>query len=641
MVYQFSGSGRYQTPGLASVSLLFLAFAVPDTTRLTLRWNGQNHTLLFLDAPSAPNEFGTGDGSAAYVDALLLELQGYFPIREDFTLTRNAPDQLPGIILTARKPGKAYDISVVNLPVGTPFGFGNTVFGADAILRTQYSVYAELWLQKVGTTGDNLDTDYERVFSPMIETDALGNAQFDVGNTLHSYLTPDWPSWNLTDWHLAEYSQRKYYVAYGEAYGAPIQVGRVVRDAVKRAYLGGSDYVSRAGGALPFLGTRTDIEQQDTALRYGPLTRYVRPDEPQFLTFLNSRQTQPVLLKVIRIPDDQLADAFVDIFPDVVLGTGQKITFSVGMQALHILDNERPDHRFVEYTVQLVSLDELPLSVAYRFIINYDYQPYTRYFAYLNSLGAVDTLTTFGKGSRELNRFFEQAERYLPALYEVVDGQFVDYDLSLQQSVEVATGYRSETELRGWNDFYRSPNRFHLVAGKALPLSITSKSIKQAKDGDTLFAHLFQFVYLFRDDFYSASLYEPGDSLPPAHFTPGGSVTIEIPQLVQARDDTVPDVVRTLTAPIINSFKQAVAWGNHALAGYLNQATGSLLFRRKDQKISWLNDLTDRPATRDQAGLTDVPTTTEVRRSIHDIAFKLSDIQPRLTSWLTDDEPPR
>ena len=226
MLFQFAGSGRYQTQGVKASGLLYAAAPIPSGTKLVLTWNGASHTLHFVNAPSAPDEFTSGDGSITYFTSLLAELKGYFPIREAFTLSPGDPNRLPGITFTAKQPGPAFDLPE-SLPVGTPFGFDLITPGAAPLLRVQYSVYTELWLQKVGTSGDDLNADYERIFSPMIECDEQGNAQFDVGSVLDSELLADWPVWSMGSPTLSQTSARKYFICYSEAYGSPVRVGRV------------------------------------------------------------------------------------------------------------------------------------------------------------------------------------------------------------------------------------------------------------------------------------------------------------------------------------------------------------------------------------------------------------------------------
>lgn len=633
MLYQFLGSGRLATQGVLAKGVLLIASPVTAGTKLVLRWAGVDHTLVFVANPQAANEFSIGDGSRAYMRSLLAQLKTYFPLREDFILTENDVSQLPGIVWTARQPGPLYDI-VATLPVGTPFGFGTTIAGADPLVRPQYSVYAEIWLQKVGSPGLDPDTDFERIFTPTINCDEEGNAEFDVGKVLHARMQADFPNWSLSAPEIAQYSARKYFVTFGEAYGFPLQVGKVLSDQVRNAIWGGTDYLSQIDGGRPLLS----VHIPGKALRFGDLTRFVRPDEPQFLSFLNSGADQPgSLLRIIRIFDNDATDDDAGNLAAQNVLTGQKITYSVGPAQLNLLTGLPAGRTLKEYTVQRFASNGITaLSEVYRYVLNYDFQPYTRYFAYVNSLGCLDTLATFGKGSRELARFTEQAERYLAANYEVQDGQFADYNVGVQQQFEVTTGFRSEAELEGWTDFYRSAQRFRLTPGngtpaRALPIGITSKSIKQAKDGDTQFAHSFAFSYLFRNDFYSEELTDL-PALPPPNFVPGGGTVVVQPvQTVVAADPTIPDVVRSLTTGLINNFKQAYAWGNHRLAGYLDQTAASALFRRADQKVSFINDLVDKPTTRDQAGLLDVPTRNDL--------FKIITVKPHLSSWSGDIEP--
>ncbi|WP_460952897.1 hypothetical protein [Spirosoma litoris] len=631
MLYQFTGSGRNQTTGVKSVAVLFVSGPVTAGTLINIRWKGQTQKLVFTASPEAANEFASGSGNSAYVDALIEELKGFYPFREDFIISRYDPTQLPGIVFTAKTPSADYNLSLVNPPVGSPFTFGNTTQGAEPLLRIQYSVYVEAWLQKPGTDGSDLDAHYTRIYDAPIETDADGSAQFDIGNILHSELVADWPQWNLPTPVQAPNSHRKYYLAYGEAYGSPLQVGRIKLDSVRHAYLGGADYVHRAGGGYGFLALRNSTVSDDAALRFGPLTRFVRTDEPQYLTFLNSRASlSGVRLKIIRTFDNDQTDTLIESLSAQEFPTGAKITYCVGPTQQDLINTLPSGRTLKEYSVQLVSSASAALSVVYRFILNYDYQPYTRYFVYLSSLGVPDVLTTFGKGSAEIARFYEQAERFLSASYEIADGQFADYNVATQRQWEVTTGFRSKTELLIWDDFYRSPVRFQLLDGKPLPISITSKSIKEAKEGETLWAHLFEFIYHFQDAFYTASTGEVGNTLPPLGFVSVGNIIIEPQQIINSVDDTVPDIVRTIDVDAVNSWNLAAAWGNPETKGFLTQTSGNALYRRGDVKVPY-TDLVNTPTTRDQAGLHDVATIAEL--------FKISSIKPRVLTWSDGDTP--
>lgn len=611
MFFQFSGSGRVQSAGVGSVISLLVVSVVAPGSSLTLRWNGQNHVLKFVTTPSLPGEFSAGDGSNAYKADLCQELKAWWPLREDYHISLNP--FVNAIELTAKRPGPAFDMPLL-LPLGTPFSVGTLTKGADPVLRLQYSVYTEVWAQRPGTPGTNVLTDFVRIFSSPIECDAEGLATFDAGSLLHSQLSADWPVWSMSNPQGATNSHRKYFVAYAEAFGSPLQIGTIGTDQIRHAYLGGADFRHRASSGFD-LGRFTGAGPTNKALRFGPLTRYIRPDEPQFLTFLNQANEifYNLNLRLTLTFTDGGTQQRDDLIPTQTLPIGEKIVFPVGVAHLNLSDLVPAGKTLQQYTVQIL-LNMAPWSEVYRYVLDGRYSPYTRYFAYLSSLGCLETLATYGKGSSELTRFSEQAERHLPAQYDVQDGQFVDYNISLQQQVEVATGFWPQSVLRGWTDFYRSPNRFRLKGGQALPIGIVSKSIKQAKDGDTLFAHQFAYTYLYRDDFYTADENEEsGDGPLPVGFVPtGGSVSISQPSVVQAVDNTIPAHVRSLTLEDINKFRIAAARPNPSTLGFLTHASASPLFRRTDQPLSYATDLTDKPTTRDAAGLTDVPTRDEV-----------------------------
>lgn len=636
MDFQFEGAGQFITQGAKAQAVLFFSSAILDGFTLNLRWNGKTVQLVFRTSPTEVNEFPSGNGLSAYVDQLVEWLAGYYPLKKDFVVTRYDPTQLPGVLLTARQPGTAFNLSVPNPPVGSPITIANPVSGADPIKRIKYSIYTEVYLQTPGNDGTDLDAHYQLVYANPNETDSDGGVRFNVGNILHSFLTPDWPAWGFLNPSGGPNSHRKYYVAYGEAWGSPIQIGRLKRDSVRHAYLGGADFRHRSSSGY-FLNRFDSSAGENKALRFGSQTRYVLPDEPQFLTFVNQRPTALSNLKLVCTLtfSDNSIQVFDDSYAPQNLPVGEKICFAVGATQLN-LATRAGNKVLKEYSVKLViGVDDWSLS--YRYILNANYQPYTRHFVYLNSLGVVETLTTYGKGSHELSLFFEQAERYLPTHYQVQDGQFVNYDLSLQQQVTVATGFWPEAVVQTWNDFYRSPFRFRLVDGQALPIGVVSKSIKQAKDGDTLFGHQFEYVYLYKDDFYTGQESdEIGDGTPPLNFKMmGGTVVINQPTVTRNIDDTVPNVVRAITPDDINAWTQAALRPNPQNLGFLTQGTGNTLYRQKTQLIDWLADVGGKPTTRDQLGIAELATKPEALQLI----FNSLSVKPKLSSWTTAQEP--
>ncbi|WP_461042862.1 hypothetical protein, partial [Spirosoma harenae] len=297
--YRFEGAGRYQTLGVKAVNALGFNQAVPDGTIITLQWGEKTYTLTARTVPAAQGEFPAGDGSAEYVDNLADHFAHYFPIREDFTVSRSTVGLVKFINFTAKQAGKAYNMTAV-LPggAGSPYyALGRTTDGADPLIRTQYSIYTEIWLQNPGTDGTDLAAHYTRINQAYLETDANGDAEINVGNILYDWLTADLPSWSFLNPTVSQFSARKYYVTYGEAWGFPLQVGQIKADQVRYIYLGGADYVHKGlfgYELLQFSGSAG----ANKALRFGAQTRYILADEPQFLTFVNLKST-PLAMNLV------------------------------------------------------------------------------------------------------------------------------------------------------------------------------------------------------------------------------------------------------------------------------------------------------------------------------------------------------
>ncbi|QJD79554.1 hypothetical protein [Spirosoma rhododendri] len=632
--------------GQKAVCTLAITGAIADGTILNFRWNGITRAVVAKTAPAAPNEFAAGGNSVDYVNALADWFSRNFPFQQDFVVTRGVDiGPLRTIQFTAKKAGAAYNIT----PFGGSFALvgGSTLpyqltvatKGADPVVRSQYSVYAELHMQGIGE-----NAPYELIFPTFIDIDDKGQGIWDVGDLLHARLEDDLPVWNFPTTTYCAKSARNYLIKYAEAYGNPRQVGALATDTTRRIYRGGADYVHRAGAGfdlLPVTQTNSGGILQYRALRLGSAHRYVRVDEPQYLTFVNSTgvAAAAVSLSVTLIFSDKTELTAVTPYDPVIFPIGGKWCFAVGVTQLKLLDKVPAGKTLVEYLVQLVAPTDI--SPIYRFTLNVQHEPYTRYFAYINSLGALETLATYGKGSRELSLFSESADRYLPAGYDVSGGQFVQYDLQVQQQTEVTTGFRRAAELRGWTDFYRSPLKFHLRYAQALPIGVISKSIKQGKDGDTLFAHAFQYQYLYRDDFYTVSVEEEaaqGDAYPPQNFSAasGGTISIQPVTVVPSVDKTVPDVVRTLTVDKVLSFSVASAKVDQLAArNLLDEPTGRLLFRPFDQAIDFIKDIANRPNNRDGYGLSDVLTQKETQQQILDLV----PLRVALKSWTDQIEP--
>jgi hypothetical protein len=656
MLYELQGLGRLATQGTKAREVLRFDGPIPDGTVFPLQWDGQRRTITFKTNPNpnVPSEFPAGDGSTEYArDILEPYFRDYFPFREDFTAAASDFGAYRGIVLDALRPGPAYNIRRINTtsatigqPATFPIKIETILVGADPVIRENYSAYIELWLKK----SDN--DAFVTVYKSFIETDDSGLAQFDAGEILHDILEVVLPDFSSNAPRPLTDTARPYYIAFGEASGSPKAVGKITKDQVRTACLGGADFKHRATGLDLVAKLRGASRSLDRAMRFGHLTRYVVPDQPEYLSFLNTRaQTVQAGLNVKLTFDDQSTLVLTNLVDAFSFAPGQKWQVGVGPYQLDLGTHIPTGRSLQEYEVRLTVDGSDPngtdhLSVAYRYILYYASSRYVRHFVYLTSLGCLDTLTTFGKGSAELDRFYQQAQRRITYTYSPSDAQYVEYDLSLQQRVEVTTGFRDQAALVLFSDFYRSPLKLRIkpgVAGttEALAIGIVSKSIVLAKDNDTQFAHKFEYVYQHRDEFYTEDLEPQGDPAMPIGLLVAGAPVINLSTgpILNTVDNTVPAAARLFTMGLLSGLKQLIGEGLHTAKGYLTQALGDQLYFRKDTKISYKDSLVDTPKNRDEAGLLDVLTKDETKLETANLLKVLNGFRPRISTWTSDLKP--
>ncbi|MEZ0485443.1 hypothetical protein [Fibrella aquatica] len=601
--YIFYGDDRLTSAGVVAVNRLSL-FSVGAGDQIRLVWAGQELILTGRANPSGPYEIplGTsGVGNTAYLNQVLPYLRDLYAIREAFTVDIELSDFL-GFTLTARRPGPQYNLTAQTSLLRHVVG--NLTPGRSAGIRPRYSVHVALRVQLPDTTGENADTDYETVYTTPIETGEDGRAELDVAPLLDGYLTTSYP---LTTPRLEQH--RAYYVEYAEAYGDPLQVGRVTRTDIRHIYRGGASLARQSGSGFSLDGWVRPADRLDYALRLGPTRRYIAPDSVQFLSFLNPGATLGVSLLVTLSWADGFAQERTELVAPRPWPASGVLTYAVGPVALDLAQVD-PGRTLSGYSVRLINTaTRQPITEAYTYTLDYAYRPYARQLAYVNSLGAVDVLTTWGKGSEELAYFAQQAQRALIHPYAAEEGEFQVYEAHLQDRLSLTTGYRPKTELAHWKDFYRSREKWlirrpltPLAADALMPMGLVSGSIQQGKDGDNLHAHAFELIALRQEHYYSPEDDAQQEPLPPRQFAPAGSVTVNQVTVLQARDPTISDAARNLTQGDLITLNQLKAQGDINQKGFLKQAIGDQLYRAKEDPIpvTQIADLNETVYTRSE-----------------------------------------
>ncbi len=520
IIYGLQSDARVDNPGAAAVNHIQLSGVITDGTVVVIRYKGEEQRMVARNViQNAGFEFPAGTVSTGYLATILPYFRDNYYLDRDFIIDA-VQDAHFNLRFTAREPGTAYNFLIQNIP--TVQVVVKTA-GIDRKIKPNFAIHAQLWIERPdGST-------FEKIFAESLQVDESGNTEWNLSDLLHPELSPDIHDWETRTFEIDINSKRRYYIRYAEAWGDKFQIGKITKADEKHVTLGGTPYESGSNLTVLDLLRESDNVAKDKALRLGPDIRYVFPDEPQFLSFLNTRGFYNLSLEVKAKFAIGGESPLLTVSLGGVLGINKRATVNVGYEQLNI--NEIIAGNAVEsYTVQFFS-DNSPVSRPYTYVLKYEYKPYRRYFVYINSLGALDTMHVWGKNSQEIELVKRTAEKYLSPDYKFTDGTFVDWDIQYRQKFEAATGYRHAHEIRSFRDFYISRYKYRKFQNKALPILISSSSVKEYEDGDSLLAQTFDYSYAFEDDTWSeqedsADLYAPPPGFQGAA---GAPIVISVP----------------------------------------------------------------------------------------------------------------
>ncbi len=524
IIYHLQSDARVDNPGTAAVNKVSFSGTIAEGTVVVLRWKGVEQRMVAKANPQLLGfEFPAGIVNEDYMLAILPYFQDNYYLDQDFEVQAWSGSQ-NYLQFTARQPGTAYNFIAQNIPtvtvqVPTP--------GVDRKIKPNFCIYAEAWIEKADGSA------FEKIFGESLQVDESGKTEWNLSDLLHPELSPDIHDWEGKQFTKDINSKRRYYIRYAEAWGERFQIGKITKGETKHVVLGGTPYESGSTVTIADVVQETADRDRDRALRLGPDVRYVYPDEPQFLTFLNTRDSILTLpsLKVVA----KLAAGGQSQTMSIELGSPlmayARATANVGYQQLSL--NELGAGNAIEsYTVQLFNgLIPVPVSRPYTYVLKYEYKPYRRYFVYLNSLGALDTMHTWGRGSQEIELTRRSAEKFLSPDFKFTDGTFMDWDIQYRQRFDASTGYRHPAEIRQLRDFYISRYKFRKFTNKALPIAVISGSLKEYEDGANLIAQSFEYAYNFEDDTWAEQEDTPDQYAPPPGFqgAAGAPIVIKLP----------------------------------------------------------------------------------------------------------------
>jgi hypothetical protein len=497
VVYQLQTNALYKQAGKAFKGKLFIDFYAPDFFTFSLAYAGK--VLQFTISPNPddsgyqlPARGGTPNAEA-WMNQIADALNDNYTLNQDYLASVDGNGTDYWVVITARVPGALYTITGTG-PTDGYFAFSTIEAAEERIPNPGFKIYYELWAWTPASPAPALQCEI------YLEPDESGIVNIDLSDQLSDVLQAD--GYDQPVYGGAILNQKsicRYYLRYAEVYGSVQVIRQLRRTATRVALLGGFSKELQAGLSLPGAFQTGGLLKFFTA---APTYQSVTPEQATFLTLvlLNGSLSYIYLRFVIYFTDgsSQTVDR------QALGGQGQytKITFPAGMlqNNLHMVQPGKVIARYVVTACNDLGND---VSESRTYQVNYDYSPYLRQFVYLGSLGSYETLITYGKGSTQYELTQQSAERVSPAGFKLSAGEQVNYATSLTHSETVASGYQGKATIRQFRDLALSLDQLLWRKGRFYPVALSTKNIKEFKDGSGLQAISFEFGYRFSDQLYT------------------------------------------------------------------------------------------------------------------------------------------
>ncbi|WP_028521963.1 hypothetical protein [Runella limosa] len=486
IVYDLESDNFLQSAGLEAINYVSFTSAVTAETQIPLKWNGSVQTFAAKTSPTGSGaQFPAGNGSASYVQSLVPYFQSNVFLSDDFVVSYAMVGSEHSLVFTSKKKGKKYNFSKLDWTSGK---IGWIQEAADRTRALNHCLLVRIFLRN--TTGNA----YDMVFSENLPTDEAGRVSIDVAEILHPYLclTPELPAWAGMVYQQSKRSIRGYYLQVADGFGSPVQLGQMTTLPTRYVAFGGSGY-----GRLSLVPSRFFASGKYKALRLGELTRIIIKDAPQWLTFLNQSTVQvDVLLKMKVYFDDNTNEIYNRFI--MTWGAWEKLLVEAGPVQCGVfeLNNGKTPIAYELFLQKGATV----ISDTYRYILNDNTYQYRKYFTYVNSLGAVDTLTVWGAQDGQTSLSFATVSKNLPFPYSIGDTEEFQYDAQFHQSYKCFFELDSKSHFNIFRDFLISAYRYRFVAGAAYPIGILSQKWDEPAEDDTLCFGDFEYKFLFTED---------------------------------------------------------------------------------------------------------------------------------------------
>lgn len=403
------------------------------------------------------------------------------------------------LVFTAREVGTASDIDSDLQAVAWPHTTPKTaVAGVDNTYSANFKIEAAVEFEDVLNSGD-----YNRRITLELPPADDSSVKFELSEFLYTALKNEsnnfnLPAYNQSSVAAADKICRRYRVRVTEKYGSTPE------------YYKGEGWGGITGSAFALYGGFNPVEVPGSAfltymnankkfLSFYPGTKDIGPDQHEYLYYPTYADNDLKLYGDVYFTDG--TSSLNNLLKTKLAAKKYEVyCFPAGYSQLAIAAiNVSKTVAYYDLKVKDASGNLISELRRYRMIYKENYR--SRYFLFLNSLGAYETL--WCRGVQEFNPKYtgEIFEHILEPGYAVPDGQFQELGRSTEMIYKGATGFVTKAEIDYLAKEFMNSERVYLVSrptgsdpdGWYVPVLHLSDEQAPYDDEKRLFAFDFQY----------------------------------------------------------------------------------------------------------------------------------------------------
>lgn len=220
-------------------------------------------------------------------------------------------------------------------------------------------------------------------------------------------------------------------------------------------------------------------------LTWAPTTKYVDRLQEDYLNFwIYNGDISTLQLQVKAYFDDATDEtAVIKTLEGVAYGQLYQVPAGPANCGALLIN---PAKNVLYYELSLLNQDDALISEVRTFIVAQVRHPLTRFFMFLNSLGASEVLMFTGKAERSTNLERDIVQKFLPVDYEAIDGEFDVNQSTIQARSSFSSGYIKGAFAKQWNeymiDFVKSAIIYDVTTGERLRRIVTTTNVPGEAD---------------------------------------------------------------------------------------------------------------------------------------------------------------